>query len=70
MNIQSNLAKSDRILRIIAAIAFFLLGFISNISGFWKGLALVAGAVLLATAIFSFCPVYGLFGLDGRDRKI
>lgn len=57
-----NMGDADRAVRVVAAVligVFFLLGVIKGT------LALVLGivaAILVATAVFQFCPIYALFG--------
>ncbi|KFL34266.1 MULTISPECIES: DUF2892 domain-containing protein [unclassified Sulfurospirillum] len=53
-----NVGKTDRMLRAIVGVAVIILGVIFNS---WFGLI---GIVLLATALFRFCPAYLPFSLD------
>ena len=59
-----NVGGVDRIIRAVVGIA--LIGYaMSNLPGAdsWMVPAGIVGFILLLTAIFSFCPVYGLFGI-------
>lgn len=67
----ANVGSFDRILRIILGAALLALPFV------WGGIApqavagiaaIVAGLVLIVTAIVKFCPIYGVLGLRTRPR--
>lgn len=53
-----NIGKTDQMLRAIVGVAVIILGVIFNS---WFGLI---GIVLLATALFRFCPAYLPFSID------
>ena len=60
-----NVGSTDKVLRIVVgivlvALAFLKLGGISSAGGI---VAVVAGAVLILTAVVNFCPIYRIFGL-------
>lgn len=67
-----NVGTPDRIIRVIlgallvAAPFVFALPIWANPIAFWA--SIVVGAVLIATAIFSFCPIYYVLGLRTRAR--
>lgn len=53
-----NVGGADRVLRIVAG--FLLIGLtITGTIGVWGWV----GVIVLATGIFSFCPVYSLMGV-------
>lgn len=56
-----NIGKTDQIIRFVIAIAFFSLFFVLTMP--MKLLGLI-GVVPLLTAIFGFCPLYKLLGMD------
>jgi len=56
-----NVGTIDRALRVVAGLALLSLLFVAEGSLRWLGLA---GAVLLVTGVFSFCPAYRLVGLN------
>jgi hypothetical protein len=54
-----NIGNTDRIIRIVVGVALI----IAALSG-WIGIWGWLGIVPLATAIFSFCPLYALLGMS------
>ncbi len=54
-----NVGNTDRILRVIAGIILIGLTW-QGIVGVWGWV----GAVLIASGVFSFCPAYGLLGIN------
>ncbi len=55
-----NVGKVDRVVRAVLGLGLIGLGAYLK----WHWLPLVAGGVLLLTAVLSFCPLYKLFGLS------
>lgn len=64
-----NMTKTDRSLRVIAAIAL-ILPFLLN---FWNGtiayIALVVAGIFLLTSFFGVCPLYSVLGIHRRADK-
>jgi len=58
-----NIGTIDRIVRIILAVLFAALYFMEIITGTIGLVLLIAGGVLLATALIDFCPIYKIFGM-------
>lgn len=58
---KANVGSVDRVLRIILGVA--LLSMLGWAPEPWRYLGFV-GIVPIATAIFSFCPVYALLGMN------
>lgn len=66
---QKNMGTTDRILRIVAAIAIAILYFTNVISGpFAIALGLLA-VILMVTSLIGFCPIYGPFGIRTCKKK-
>ena len=65
----SNLGSLDRIIRAVVGLALIIIPFLAA----WPIAALVgslvAGAVLVATAAFSFCPIYAALGLSSKHAR-
>lgn len=64
-----NVGTPDRIIRLVAGVALLAVPFVLTLPvwAFWGSLAV--GAVLIATAIFSFCPIYAALGLSSRGKS-
>ena len=60
-----NVGTIDRVVRVVIGLALIALLFLAEGSIRWLGLA---GAVLLVTGVFSFCPAYRLVGLSTCAR--
>ncbi len=62
-----NVGKTDRILRAVVGLALILAPLLTNLSMFNTAAmmygAIIVGAVLVATAVFKFCPLYRLIGV-------
>lgn len=58
-----NIGSTDRILRLVAGLGIAIGGIIFE--SYWG----VIGVVVLATAIFRFCPLYSLFGINTLERE-
>jgi len=54
-----NVGTVDRVLRVIAAVVLAGIGYMQNI--WWL---YIVAAVVLATAVFSRCGLYALFGMS------
>jgi hypothetical protein len=59
-----NIGITDRIIRIVVGLALVIAALLGWI-GAWGWI----GVVPLATAIFSFCPVYALLGMSSGNRS-
>ncbi len=53
-----NVGKTDRIIRIVASLAFIALG-----AGWWKGFY-VTGAAVFLTAVIAWCPLTAALGIS------
>lgn len=64
-----NVGSLDRTLRFVLGVALLVALFVPPFAGFfaawglWKLALVAAGVVMLATALFRFCPAYRLLGL-------
>jgi hypothetical protein len=66
---KKNVGNIDRGVRITLAVVLSVLFFTGTVSGIAGQIMLVAGGVLLATALVSFCPLYALVGLNTCPAK-
>ena len=66
----TNVGSLDRGLRFIVGAILLVSPFLPPFAAFfaawraWKFAVAAAGVVMLATALFRFCPVYTLFGIQ------
>lgn len=58
-----NVGSADRILRLIAGIGIAIAGVIFE--SYWG----LIGVVLMATAIFSLCPIYLMLGIRTTKKE-
>ncbi len=59
-----NVGNTDRIIRILLAVVFIGLYISGTVTG-TLGLVLMIAAIIFAgTSLFSFCPIYALFGMN------
>ncbi|MCA1751442.1 MAG: DUF2892 domain-containing protein [Flavobacteriales bacterium] len=66
---KKNMGSTDRIVRILAAIAFAVLYFTGTVTGTAGLVLLILGAVFLLTSFVSFCPLYAPFGISTCKMK-
>jgi hypothetical protein len=66
---KKNMGTTDRVLRIIAALAIIILYFTGQISGMIAIVLLIISAIFIFTSFISFCPLYAPFGLNTRKRN-
>jgi len=59
-----NMGSTDRIIRLVLAIAFATLYFAGSVSGIWGIVIMVVAGVFLLTGIIGTCPLYSLFGFS------
>jgi hypothetical protein len=63
-----NEGKADRIIRVIAAIAFLYLGIVI-LTGVLKVVAFILAATMLITSAIGFCPLYGVCKINTNTAK-
>lgn len=59
-----NVGGIDRAVRIIIGVGLLTIGFLHIASGTLAILAYVFGVIVLATAVFAFCPAWVPFGIN------
>ena len=60
---KKNMGTIDRLLRVLVAIAIFILYYFGTISGTLAIILLVVAGIFILTSFISFCPLYALFGI-------
>ena len=64
-----NVGRPDQIIRIIAGILLIAMPSFWSIGVWGAWGSYLVGAVLIATAVFNFCPIYAALGLSTSRRK-
>lgn len=67
----ANVGSLDRILRIVIGAALILFTYFGNLAipSSTLGIAsIIVGAILIGTALFSFCPLYRIIGASTRSN--
>jgi hypothetical protein len=64
-----NVGRPDQIIRIIAGVVLLALPSLMGLSNWGSWGSYVVGAVLIATAVFRFCPIYAALGLSTRRKS-
>ncbi|MCF6272454.1 MAG: DUF2892 domain-containing protein [Rhodobacteraceae bacterium] len=68
MNFNANIGSLDRALRILFGITLFVISYLGYLGGYgWVGVLI--GGVLMTTAVFSFCPLYGILKLKTTPKE-
>jgi hypothetical protein len=71
MQIKQNLGIADRTIRLIAGIVLIEIAMSRPLENFASTLSWIFAIVLLLTATFGYCPIYGFFGirtLSGKNK--
>jgi hypothetical protein len=66
---KKNMGSTDRLLRVIIAIAVAALYFTGVLQGTLGLVGLVLSGIFLLTSIVSFCPLYTLVGINTCPAK-
>jgi hypothetical protein len=60
----ANVGSTDKIVRVVLALAAAVLAFVTGIGSAMGIVLLVVGVVLAATALTGFCPIYRVLGVS------
>lgn len=66
---KKNIGNADRIVRLLVAAIIAVLYFTNIISGTIGIVLLVLASVFVVTSLFSFCPLYAIFGFSTCESK-
>ena len=61
-----NVGSLDRIIRVLLGVILIAVPFLVAVAAWALWTSVVVGAVLLATAYFSFCPIYAALRISSR----
>ena len=64
-----NVGGLERPIRIVMGIALLGIGAFAGLPPIGTGIALVVGAIMLATGTIGFCPVWSLLGINTCPTK-
>ena len=63
-----NIGKTDKIIRIVAAVIISMVYITGKIPGTFGFILLSIGGILLITAVIDFCPLYKLLKFKGTKK--
>jgi hypothetical protein len=66
---KQNIGKTDRIVRLLIALAIVILYFTNVIGGTIAIVGFIAAGLLVFTSLINFCPLYWPFGINSRKKK-
>jgi hypothetical protein len=66
---KTNMGSTDKMVRIIIAIVIAILFFTNVISGTLGIILLILAGVFVLTSLISFCPLYGLVGMNTKKKE-
>jgi len=67
---KANVGTNDKLIRFAVAIVLVVLFYKHILTGTIGVVALIVALVLTLTGIFSFCPLYPLFGINSCKKEI
>jgi len=67
---KKNISTIDRVARLLIAAVIAILYFTNQIEGTLAFVLGLTAVVVAATAVFSFCPIYHLFGLSTGKKTV
>ena len=66
---KKNVGSIDKIIRLILAALLIILFFTNVVAGVLGYIFLALAAILIVTSLFSFCPIWMLFGVKTCKTK-
>jgi hypothetical protein len=66
---KKNMGGTDKVIRILIAIIFFLLYFTGVVAGTLGGVLVALGVVFVITSLVGVCPLYLPFGINTCKTK-
>lgn len=63
-----NVGRYDRALRLILSVFIFVLAYLHVLPGSWNIITWCIAGILLLTALFGRCPLYGVCGINTRSH--
>jgi hypothetical protein len=66
---KKNMGLLDRVIRVLIALGAAALVYFDVVEGIYSYILLTITVIFLLTSLVSFCPLYGLFGLNTCPAK-
>ena len=66
---KANVGTIDRAIRLLAGLVLLGCGLFAGFASPWNYVAMGAGAMMILTAAFRFCPAYTVIGVDTGANK-
>jgi fatty acid desaturase len=66
---KKNMGAADRIIRTIIALVIVVLYLMNVLQGTLGIVLMVIAGILVLTSLFSFCPLYAIFGISTAPKK-
>ena len=66
----TNMGIQDRTIRLIIAFSLVALYLADVIRGTWGVIALIVAGIFVVTSFFGRCPLYSLFRINSKPKKI
>jgi len=60
---KKNMGSADKIIRLLLAAVFIILFYFEYVGGIFGYFLLALALIFILTSLFSFCPIYALFGI-------
>jgi len=68
LGLESNMGRTDRLLRVVIGLVLLVLGFAGALPGLWGTAAKWFGWLPLVTGAIAWCPLYSLLGIRTGRR--
>ena len=69
VQMKKNMSTADRIIRLVISAIMIALYFTGVVTGTIGIIMLALAGVFILTSIFSFCPIYAIFGMSSHPEK-
>jgi hypothetical protein len=65
---KANLGLVDKVVRVALGVSFAFLFFTEILSGIMVLISIIIAAILLITSSISYCPMYGICGINTKKK--
>ncbi|MDO9037464.1 MAG: DUF2892 domain-containing protein [Lutibacter sp.] len=66
---KKNMGSADKLIRVLIAVAIAVLYYLGKIDGTLALVLLAFALIFLLTSLFSFCPLYTIFGINTCKKE-